>query len=187
MNPLRHLRHGPLLFWLFALAGLATLSVAALSVGSDQVQPVVASRSSSWDEVAGWRSSLAQLPVALADGSHVSLANSLAAVAEAAAESSAGTELGDAWSHGAEAARQVATVDPASPDAVYAALHGISLAGDRLAVVVSGSGWVPGDLPAKVPVVGEPGTAPGTGAGTGAGTPEDPAGAVNGPDSSLVG
>jgi hypothetical protein len=154
VHPLRHLRHGPLLFWIAAVVAMGSICVAALGRSTPSPSTPVAALSPAAELTAvdGWRASLAQLPVTIAGGSHQSFARDLAAVALAAAERTGDPELAAAWQDAARAATALAAAEPDDVDTLYAQMHGVALAGDRLAVTASGGTWIAAPRPESIPV-----------------------------------
>lgn len=158
MNFLRLFRHGPMVFWLATAIVTASLSIAALQVGTNTPPPPTLSDGTAWDQVAGWRSSLAQLPLAAAGGEVSSLGTELATSAERYAEeaSEAGrAELAAAWSAAYEAADELASTAAEDAGQLQASIRRVGLAGDRLLATVSGVAWVPADLPPSIPISGD--------------------------------
>lgn len=162
MSAFRLFRHGPLLVWTVIVLLLVAVTVAAASAANPQTTTVAArTDQEAIDAVSGWRASIAQMPVAIADGSYVAFATSLAAVASQEAERTKDANLAAAWTDASAAAAAVAGTELDSTDALYAGLHGLSLAGDRLAIVVNGLPWIAAPLPSAVPVGPLPQLSPG--------------------------
>lgn len=157
MNLLRIFRHGPLLFWCAATLALGSV----LSLGLSRGEPFTASETlaadSVWSDVESWRASLAQLPLLASSGEVSGFAKTLASVAmeNAKEATSAGeTDLAEAWSSAAEAANRLADSEGLDQDHIQAAVRAVSLAGDRLAAVASGSSWIPANLPESLDIHG---------------------------------
>lgn len=153
MGILRVLRHGPLVFWLAAVAALGSVTVAGLSRGDSLALVSADSAVDQWSDVDSWRASLSQLPLLASSGEVSGFARSLASAADKNAKiaSSAGdAPLAAAWENAATAARRLAAAEPNGQESIQAAVRGVALAGDRLAAAVSGSGWVPAELPGSL-------------------------------------
>jgi hypothetical protein len=143
MSALRVLRHGPLLFWLAAVAGLSFVVLYAVQVGdSPQTPSVAAARSdASAGAVDSFRAELSALPKVVAYGDVGVFATALAERAEqesARSTSSNLNELASGWDSVAAAARSLASVDVDDADALGAAVGSLTTASDRLVVIVGG-------------------------------------------------
>jgi hypothetical protein len=153
MAILRHLRHGPLLFWAAAVIALATVSAAAASYTPARTAPVSAAPTAI--DVERWRNTATQLPLAASQGTTKAVATALAEAATGhaqAAEASRDADLAAAWQYAATAATELVDTDPTNRDALFAAVRAVGLAGDALVAALNGTPWLMYDTVTPQPV-----------------------------------